>query len=89
MPSFDEVWARIVGHAGQPFQTITGLEFTYEVEGNALRTNRTDYLLTLGNVETAFNRVPIGGPGEINQLVRGPAYVWAILHDQRIRGNDW
>jgi len=27
---------------------------------------------------------PLEGPGAINRLVQGPAYVWAVLHDQRI-----
>jgi hypothetical protein len=28
--------------------------------------------------------LPINGPGEIGEIVRGPSYVWAILHDRRI-----
>ena len=27
--------------------------------------------------------VPIPGPGSINRIVQGPAYVWAVLHDDR------
>jgi alpha-beta hydrolase superfamily lysophospholipase len=28
--------------------------------------------------------VPLDGPGLINHIARGPAYVWAVLHDPRI-----
>ncbi len=28
--------------------------------------------------------MPVEGPGRINDLVRGPAYIWAILNDNRI-----
>jgi hypothetical protein len=32
----------------------------------------------------AFDRMPLSGPGEINRLVRGPAYIFAILTDRRV-----
>jgi hypothetical protein len=36
------------------------------------------------NVAKAYELAPLSGPGEINKLVRGSSYVYAILHDERI-----
>lgn len=33
VPGIDEVWPRVERHAGQPFHTITELEFSYRVPG--------------------------------------------------------
>lgn len=88
-PQFGEVWNRIVGLAGTIFHTKTGLEFTFHVSGTILRTSRTDYDLSRADFETAYGMVPLSGPGEINEVVRGPAYVWAILHDTRVTKGDW
>jgi len=87
-PSFAEVWARIGAHAGEPFTTIRGLAFTYRMDGNGFVPSRTDYRISQGEVEAAFRRVPLSGPGAISDL-RGPTYVWAILHDSRISGGAW
>ena len=87
--SASTVWARISNLAGKRFTTKTGKPFTYTVTNDALVTDRTDYLLGRRNFETALAHVPCGGPGEINQTVRGPSYVWAILHDARVRRSDW
>lgn len=83
-PPFDEVWRRIVDLEGETFKTITGLPFEYMIDGEALIPSRTDYRLSRGNFEKAFARVPISQPREINNDVRGPSYVWAILHDARV-----
>lgn len=87
--SFPAVWTRIAAHAGQRFSTKTGRPFVYAIERDALVTDRTDYALAKTNFSEALKHVPFDGPGNIAQNVKGPAYVWAILHDARIRGNDW
>jgi hypothetical protein len=38
---------------------------------------------------SAYRHVPLEGPGELAGLVRGQSYIWAILHDTRIRKKDW
>ena len=83
-PSFEEVWKRILVHEGETFYTKTGKPFTYRVEKNSVIPDRTGYPLHKSNFKKAYMLVPLGGPGEINDIVRGPAYVWAILHDSRI-----
>ena len=84
MDSFDAVWQRIEAHAGKEFRTKTGLPFTYEVVGTSVVPDRTGYPLHANNFRAAFDLLPLSGPGQINTLVRGPAYVFAILADRRI-----
>lgn len=89
MPTFELIWGRILALQGETFATITGLPFTYQVEGDALFPSRTDYRLSRRDVETAYGMVPISGPGAIRNTVRGPAYIWAILHDPRVSQGEW
>lgn len=86
---FDEVWLRIKAHAGESFHTITGLEFTYETKGDAFYPSRTKYRIPQKDFRTVFERVPVNGPGVLNKIVRGPAYVWSVLHDPRISRGEW
>ena len=51
---------------------------------NAIVTNKTNYILSKNDIKKVFNIMPVEGPGRINDLVRGPAYIWAILNDNRI-----
>ena len=88
MVSIIEVWSRIQQHEGENFETITGRPFTYEVDGNSIITSRTDFKLSKSDVEKVLGRVPLKGPGEITNDVRGPSYIWAILHDERIFNNQ-
>jgi hypothetical protein len=88
-PSFADVWNRVVSHAGETFATKTGLPFTYKVAGDAFFPSRTNYRISRADFEAAYLEVPFDGPGVINATVRGPAYVWAVLHDARIRLGDW
>jgi len=84
MGNFDTAWQRIEAHAGKEFRTKTGLPFTYEVVGTSVVPDRTGYTLHMSNFRAAFDLLPLIGPSEINTLVRGPAYVYAILADRRI-----
>lgn len=83
-PPFEEIWIGILSHEGEEFKTITGLKFTYVIRGNSVVPNRTNYPIAKTDFAKAYQLVPIKGPGTISHLVRGPAYVWAILHDKRI-----
>lgn len=88
-PQFTEIWQRIAALAGDVFHTKSGLVFKYRVSGNVITTTRTKYSLSRTDFETAYRLVPLAGPGEINELVRGPAYIWAILHDVRVSRGAW
>jgi len=89
MISFSEVWDRIVKSAGKVFYTKRQLKFTYEVKEDTLITDRTEHPLTRREIMAAYRHVPLEGSGELTGLVRGESYIWAILHDKRIRQNDW
>ena len=88
MVTFEDVWARVMAHAGGEFETKTGRPFTYGVHGGAVRPSRTDYLLGRNEFVRALAHVPCDGPRDMS-FVRGPSYIWAILHDRRIRRGDW
>lgn len=82
---FQTIWNNIVNHAGGQFYTKTKLPFTYKIVNNCVVPDRTNYPLAKTNFEKAAQIEPLYGPGQINNLVRGPAYVYAILTDKRIR----
>jgi len=84
MISFEEIWKKIIEHEGEVFYTKTGKEFTYEVIGDAIYPSRTNYRIPKTDFRKAYQIIPISGPGKINKVVRGPSYIWAILHDKRI-----
>ena len=87
--SFEVVWKRILSCEGQKFKTKLGLPFTCEARGNLLCTNRTDYNISKSDFAKAYKLAPLAGPGDINKLVRGSSYVYAILHDERISNKEW
>ena len=84
MDDFEAVWARIRECAGQQFATVRGLPFTYKLSGDYLQPSRTNVELPKGHFRKAFGLMPVKGPGDINSLVLGPAYIFAILTDERI-----
>ncbi len=88
-PSFEEVWKRVVASEGQEFKTSTNLPFTYKIRRNSLCPSRTKYNVSKSDFAKAYELVPILGPGKISDIVRGPTYMWAILHDKRISHNEW
>ena len=89
MRDITEVWERIKAHQGQVFTLIGGGSLTYRVDGNVLVTSRSKQELLIGDFEKVLAIAPVKGPGEVNLMVRGPSYIWAILHDPRIRLDDW
>ena len=88
----EAVWKRIVSHQGEQFLTVKGLPFTFAVEGagiwffrNGRRVNRK---LTRTQFEVALSRCPLARTTEISDLMDYP-YVFALLRDRRIRGQEW
>lgn len=85
MTYFDDCWNRIRNNEGNQFHTIRGLQFRYKIIGNYLIPSRTDYKISRKDFEKVFRLGRLKGPGAISNDVRGSAYVWAIMHDLRIR----
>jgi hypothetical protein len=88
----ETVWERLVSHQGEQFQTVRGLPLTFEVEGAGIwffrdgkRVNRK---LTRTQFEVALSRCPLSSTTEISDLM-DYSYVFAVLSDRRIRGQEW
>ena len=88
----ESVWLRIQEHQGEPFYTVTGLPFTFEVEGNGIwffrDKKRVNRKLTRTQVEVAISLCPLKSTTEIKHLMDYP-YLFAVLMDRRIRGAAW
>ena len=88
MGEFDAAWQRIAAHERTFFKTHGGRWFTYRIEGENLLPSQTDLAIPRSDFELAFPLLPVPPP-KLNKFVRGPAYVWAILHDPRISAGQW
>ena len=88
-PPLEEVWYRIKPLEGEKFETKIGKPFTFEISGNVLGPSRTNYNIAKIDFERAFSLVPFDGPSVVSEIVRGSAYIWAILHDRRVRNGDF
>jgi hypothetical protein len=86
----EDVWKRVVKHQGDEFKTVTGLPFTYEVEGasgiwfyrSGSRINRR---LGKRELESALKRCPLLGPTDLKEF-QDPSYLFGLLTDRRIIG---
>ncbi|GGJ59785.1 DUF6979 family protein [Deinococcus roseus] len=77
---YQQVLQRIRKHQGEVFQQIQGQEFTYALSGSTLKPSTTQQNLAPGHLRTALERMPVKGPGDLQDL-RGPSYLYAILMD--------
>jgi hypothetical protein len=57
----------------------------YSIIGSSLLPSTTNRMLPRSQFEEALKRLPVSGPGELNDL-QGPSYLYAILTDHRIAG---
>lgn len=85
---FEEVWNRIIKHQNEIFHTKRGLELKYTVKNDKLYHNRSEPEISKSEFLRAYNKYPFNGPGEIRDLARGSAYIYAILTDDRIKGSN-
>ncbi len=83
------MWARLKDLEGEEFETKTGKPFTFEISGGVFKPTHVAQNIAKGNFEKALALWPLDGPGEISAVVRGSAYVWAVLHDPRVRKGEW
>lgn len=97
---FEQIWDRICSLQGHQFQTKRELPFTYSVKSGVTVWGERDgrsinQSLGKSNFSQVYSMMQdrlIKGPGAITARarergesdVRGPSYVWAILHDRRV-----
>ena len=91
--SIDIFWHRIEQNQGQEFRTSTGLPFTYEVEGTSgiwfyRDGSRINQRLGRGDVEKAIRKCPLEKTSDISEC-RDYPYLYGLLTDPRIHGNNW
>ena len=90
MPAIEEVWGRIDAHAGEVFRLKRrGTPFSYTVSGGCVLPDRTRRQIPRSNFAAALQLVPTDTTVPFQQRFQGPSYIWAILHDPRIRQDDW
>ena len=85
-PAFAEVWPRLLAQADRPFLTEGGKEFTYAIEGDALRLSHADALLSRAILADAWAAMPSADHVGLPKHCQPRRYVWALLHDTRICG---
>ena len=83
MSAFENTWKKIEKHSGEQFTQIRGGKFTYEINGNHVRLDRTNQQIPKSHFEKAFELLPLENTVSIQSL-RGPSYIFAILMDERI-----
>jgi len=83
---FERIWNNIISCEGQTFYKKGGDPFTYTMNGAALIPGCAKQRLSKSNFAKCAEEI-IGseGPGAFSKIVRGSAYVWAILNDDRIK----
>jgi len=88
----DVVWNRIRQYEGVVFETTTRLNFRPLIDGNGiwvLREGRViNRRLTRDQINQAIERCPLQHPTDLGDL-QGPAYIFGILMDSRIRHGLW
>ena len=84
-PTFAEIWVRLLAQADCPFLTDGGHEFSYAIEGDALRLSHRDALLPRALLAKAWAAMPCAAV-DLPDACRPKGYVWTLLHDTRIAG---
>jgi len=90
----ENAWKRVIENAGEEFSTVRGKRITYRVEGNSglwfykKDGKRINKRLWRGDFDKAVERCPLQKVTEISDCFDS-SYLFALLNDRRIRGNDW
>ena len=78
------IWDNVKLYQGEVFKTVTGLEFTYYVDGNILHHTRSKATISKSCFEKAVQLNP-QKPSDLHNAVAGPSYVYAIISDKRLK----
>ncbi len=88
-PAFEEVWKRIVANAGQTFHTKDNTNFTYSIHGDEFHASPPSQKIQKSDFARAYEQIPIHKDALNVKIVKGPAFVWEVLHDPRISKGEW
>lgn len=88
MRDIEDVWPRIKALAGQEFRQKGGKPFTYRAGANYISLVTTNRNVSRTAFAKALNRVPLTGPGDVNDL-SAPSYIYGVLMDPRISRGEW
>lgn len=90
MIDFETIWNRIIQNENEEFKTKTGLPFTYQISNNKFICSRVNYNISKENFHQCYLLgLPQVEKINVKDITAGPSYVWAVLHDERIRQNDY
>ena len=78
-----DIWEKIKEHEGETFYLTSGVPLVYKVEGNSISHNRTKVKISKASFEKAVKMNP-KSTAELQKVVTGPAYVYAIITDERV-----
>ena len=88
MPHIEEICYRFILHEGEIFVQKTGKEFKYKIKGNILKPISINRNLSKAEFEKALPLLPLENTVPVQHL-QGPAFIYAILMDERISQGDW
>jgi hypothetical protein len=86
--SIEEVWPRVLSLAGEEFRQKGGKPFTYIAHDNYIELETTNRNISRTAMVTALQRVPLKGPGDVQDLT-APSYIYGILMDPRVSKGAW
>ena len=78
------IWEKIKAHEGETFYLASGAPLIYKVEGDSISHNRTKAKISKASFEKAVAINP-KSTAELQNVVTGPAYVYAIITDERMK----
>ena len=84
---YEALWEALIGHQGETFHTVKGLEFQYLISGGELFVSRKAKSITRATINKALDKIrnspdPITEPKALG--VFGAPYIWAIFTELRI-----
>ncbi len=89
MMNIETAWARIEAHAGETFRLKRGDPLVYRIERDNVVPQHTPHWISKTQIARALPYIGRAqGPTDLpDSGVR--SYIYAILADKRIRGNDY
>lgn len=82
--NFENIWNNIIKNEGNEFSLIRGKKFTYVIKRECLIPSTTNYALSKKDFLKAIPYLPLENTKPIQNICRGPSYVFSILMDNRI-----